>query len=205
MIRLLGIIVMGLLSILYTPKLIKYVSGSAKPVKSIVVSNGQDIAVTGFKQAGKAAIRVNPNRPYNRTAINEVFKIRRNEFHLEGLARGENGKSAFTDIYTGEKFIGGQKFDYDHIVSSHALFEKYKHVLTDRQIAELVNIKANIGPTMRPINKSKGKWDLLYWFEKSDASNRFGVKEELVKEQYQKANFAIEKKLQELLKENQIN
>lgn len=149
-------------------------------------------------------LALNPNRPYNRDAINKLFLLKKKEFYMEGMKRGTNGTSYFTDIYTGRLLKGGDEFDYDHIISSQYIFERYKNVLTDYQIAQVVNIKNNIGPTARPINLSKGKKDLIAWFKKDRPDDKFGVQKNLVDKHRQIAEKAVNEKAQEFIRLNNL-
>ena len=67
------------------------------------------------------------------------------------------------DLYTGKALRGGDAYDYEHIRSSEEIHSKYKSILTDDQIALVVNCPENIGVTLTFINKSKGKRKMEDW------------------------------------------
>lgn len=106
----------------------------------------------------------NPNRPYCRTEIDEAFKKRKATMHKDALKRGiayDNKSIAlFYDCYTGKILRGGDRYDYEHIVSSEAVFMHFRATHTNTQIAEIVNHSNNVSVTLRTINQFKGKYDL---------------------------------------------
>lgn len=197
---------LGIISILIlgtSQGLIKNGAKSLKTTKYIKTSKIDDLKFFRKSHSVLKPVKIlNPPRPYNRDAINELFKIRKKELHLEGLKNGSNGVSKFSDIYTGKILRGGEKFDYDHIISAKTVFDKYKHVLTDKQIAELANMKENIGPTIRDINKSKGKKDLLKWFKNPKNDQIHQVNEDLLINNYKRAEEAVNNRALEMMKFN---
>ena len=110
---------------------------------------------------------IDPNRPYWRTEIDQAFAKRKAVMHSEALKRGGNGIALFQDCYTGKTLRGGDAYDYEHIRSSEEIFMKYRHKLTNEQIADVVNCPENVGVTLRKINQSKGKRRLEDWLESS--------------------------------------
>ena len=110
---------------------------------------------------------IDQNRPYWRTEINQAFAKRKAVMHAEALKRGGNGIALFQDCYTGKTLRGGDSYDYEHIRSSEEIFIKYRHKLTNEQIAEVVNCPENVGVTLRKINQSKGKRRMEDWLESS--------------------------------------
>ena len=115
---------------------------------------------------------INENRPYRRIEIDKVFTKAKEAMHNAALLRGkEKGleKAHYYDIYTGKELTGGDNYDYEHIRSSEEVHSKYKSVLSDDQIALVVNCPANIGVTRTFINKSKGKRKMEDWL--SNPSN----------------------------------
>ncbi|BDC97806.1 hypothetical protein [Persicobacter psychrovividus] len=82
----------------------------------------------------------------------------------EALKRGEafDGQrlALYTDCYTGKPLRGGDRYDYEHIISAEELFMRYRATHTNEQIAEIVNHPDNVSVTLRSINQFKGKYDL---------------------------------------------
>lgn len=116
-----------------------------------------------------------PNRPYHRTEINLLFTNVKAQMQQEALARGGDGRALYTDCYTGEILRGGDRYDYEHIRSSEAIFMAYRDRLTNHEIAEVVNCPENVAVTLRTINQSKGKMRLEDWLAINDNSNKYGV------------------------------
>ena len=81
---------------------------------------------------------------------------------LRGKDRGIN-LAIYQDVYTGKELIGGDPYDYEHLRSSEEIYSKYKSILTDDQIALVVNCPENVGVTLTFINKSKGKRRMEDW------------------------------------------
>ena len=108
---------------------------------------------------------IDPNRPYWRTEIDQAFAKRKAIMHAEAIKRGGDGIALFQDCYTGKTLRGGDDYDYEHIRSSEAIFMKYRHILTNEQIAEVVNCPENVGVTLRRINQSKGKRKMEDWLQ----------------------------------------
>lgn len=159
------------------------------------------------EEAGEISIKsvsqVIPNRPYSRIAIDKEFKIIKAQMHSEALQRGakENVKHAvFKDAYTGKKLIGGGKYEFDHIRSSENIYNKYKALLTDDEIAKVVNCKENVVATHADINRAKGKWDLEKLLEDNQKVKILGINLPLAKQTAKKADEAIKRKVQEIIK-----
>jgi outer membrane protein OmpA-like peptidoglycan-associated protein len=155
---------------------------------------------------------IDPNRSYNRDEINRKFKTAIKELHAEALENGaklevydDQGKARAVckDVYTGKELLGGDeinKFEYDHIRSSAYIHNKYKGILPDDEIAELVNCRGNIGATHKSINRSKGKLDMENLLDNSVKSKKLGIDEKITKSSIQAADLAIERKVKEILK-----
>lgn len=108
---------------------------------------------------------IDPNRPYRRTEIDLAFNKRKALMQKEALIRGGDGKALYIDCYTGKTLRGGDLYDYEHIRSSEEIFMKYRNILTNEQIAEVVNCPENVGVTLTAINKSKGKYRMEDWMK----------------------------------------
>lgn len=104
-----------------------------------------------------------PNRPYSRLAIDKVFTKTKALMQKAALIRGGDGLALYTDLYTGKTLRGGDDYEYEHLRSSEAVHTQYKSILTDDQIALVVNCTENVGVTMSFINKSKGKRKMEDW------------------------------------------
>lgn len=159
------------------------------------------------EEAGEISIKsvseVIPNRPYSRIAIDKEFKIIKAQMHSEALTRGakENVKNAvFKDAYTGKKLIGGGKYEFDHIRSAENIYNKYKALLTDDEIAKVVNCNENVVATHMDINRAKGKWDLEKLLEDNQKVKKLGINLPLTKQTAKKADEAIKRKVQEIIK-----
>ena len=100
---------------------------------------------------------INPERPYSRLAIDKVFTKTKASMQQAALERGGDGLALYTDVYTGETLRGGDAYDYEHLRSSEAVHTQFKSLLTDDQIALVVNCPENVGVTLSSINKSKRK------------------------------------------------
>ena len=98
-----------------------------------------------------------PNRPYSRLAIDKIFSKTKATMQQAALIRGGDGLALYTDVYTGKTLRGGDAYDYEHLRSSEAVHTQFKSLLTDDQIALVVNCPENVGVTLSSINKSKGK------------------------------------------------
>ena len=176
-------------------------------VRKLSVEVEEQVVKDITEEAGEISIKsvskLIPNRPYSRIAIDKEFKIIKAKMHSEALQRGakENVKHAvFKDAYTGKKLIGGGKYEFDHIRSSEKIFNKYKAILTDDEIAKLVNIKENIVATHTDINRAKGKWDLEKLLEDNQKVKTLGINLPLAKHSAKKADEAIKRKVLEIIK-----
>lgn len=116
-----------------------------------------------------------PNRPYHRAEIDLAFTKRKALMHAEAVKRGNDGIALYIDCYTGKTLNGGNLYDYEHIRSSEEIFMKYRHILTNEQIAEVVNCPENVGVTLRTINQSKGKRRMEDWLQSSLNRSELGV------------------------------
>jgi hypothetical protein len=104
-----------------------------------------------------------PNRPYSRLAIDKVFTKTKATMQQAALIRGGDGLALYEDVYTGKTLRGGDAYDYEHLRSSEAVHTQFKSLLTDDQIALIVNCAENVGVTLSFINKSKGKRKMEDW------------------------------------------
>ncbi|WP_229793737.1 hypothetical protein [Salinimicrobium marinum] len=119
--------------------------------------------------------------------------------HQEALARGGDGKTLYTDCYTGETLRGGDHYDYEHIRSSKAVFMAYRDRLTNSEIAEVVNCAENVTVTLRTINQSKGKTRIEDWLSNTDNVTNHRISIALAKSAAAKADMGIEQKVKKIL------
>lgn len=137
------------------------------------------------------------SRPYSRLEIDKEFIKMKAAMHDEALTRG-NGRALFDDCYTGKTLVGGDPYDYEHIFSSEAIHSKYKHLLSDQEIALVVNCPENVGVTMRVINQSKGKNDPEFWLAQSHHVRNNDIDLPFALENVKRAKVAIELMVAEL-------
>ena len=143
---------------------------------------------------------IDPTRPYRRTEIDIVFAKRKALMQQEALKRGGDGLALYTDCYTGETLRGGDRYDYEHIRSSEMVHTKYKHLLTDEQIALVVNCPENVSVTLRTINQSKLKQAMEDWMGKSDNITKHNINLKLTLANLKKADDGIERMVKSLTK-----
>jgi len=109
-------------------------------------------------------IDFNPSRPYRRAEIDDAFNKRKALMQKEALQRGlayDNKNIAFYyDCYTGKTLRGGDRYDYEHIISAEEIFMHFRATHTNNEIAEIVNRADNVAVTLRTINQYKGKYPL---------------------------------------------
>jgi hypothetical protein len=106
---------------------------------------------------------IDSNRPYRRIEIDKLFTKTKASMQKAALIRGGDGIALYIDVYTGKTLRGGDPYDYEHLRSSEAVHTQYKSLLTDEQIAVLVNCPENVSVTLRCINLSKGKRKMEDW------------------------------------------
>lgn len=135
---------------------------------------------------------IDPLRPYMRTEIDKEFTRVKATMHKEALLRGGDGLALYQDVYTGKTLRGGDPYDYEHIRSSEELYMKYRNILTDEQIALVVNCPENVGVTLRSINISKGKRRMEEWLANPANISTYGVDLKLTKAALKRADRGIE-------------
>ncbi|MDT0688754.1 hypothetical protein RM549_03105 [Salegentibacter sp. F188] len=138
---------------------------------------------------------INKNRPYRRIEIDKEFAKAKRSMHAAALARGKAKgfeQAHYQDIYTGKVLLGGDPYDYEHIRSSEEIHSRYKSVLTDEQIALVVNCSENIGVTLSSINKSKGKGRMEDWLSNPTNIEVNGIDLKLTLANLKKADAGIE-------------
>ena len=121
---------------------------------------------------------IDKERPYWRIEIDLIFNKIKAEMHTKALLRGKErglNKAVYQDVYTGKELFGGDPYDYEHIRSAEAVFNEYKSVLTNEQIALAVNCQENVGVTLSSINKSKGKRKMEDWLENKQNITIYGI------------------------------
>ncbi len=139
----------------------------------------------------------NPLRPYLRIDIDKVFSQVKAAMHQEAMVRG-NGRALYQDCYTGQTHMGGDRYDYEHIYGSEWVHSAYKHVLTDEQIALVVNCPENVAVTSRSINQSKGKTAPEVWFANPRNIENHNIDLKHAQATIKKAKAGIERKVKEL-------
>ena len=119
--------------------------------------------------------------------------------HQEALERGGDGVALYTDCYTGKILRGGDRYDYEHIRSSEAVFMAYRDRLTNHEIAEVVNCPENVSVTLRTINQSKGKMRMEDWLANPSNVSNHDIDEVLTRRTLANADRGIQKKVKEIL------
>jgi hypothetical protein len=146
---------------------------------------------------------IDPIRPYRRIEIDKVFSKVKAEMQAAALLRGKvlgMHKALYQDVYTGKELIGGDPYDYEHLRSSEAIHTQYKSVLTDEQIALVVNCPENVAVTLTFINKSKGKRRMEDWLANPANIVVNGIDLKLTLANLIKADDGIEKMVKSLVK-----
>lgn len=144
----------------------------------------------------------NPNRPYHRAEIDIEFNKVKAALHFEAVIRGE-GVALFQDCYTGKTLRGGDLYDYEHIRSSEEVFMKYRHILTNEEIAKVVNCVDNVKVTLRSINQSKGKRRFEEWAKLTTVVNHDLCMKTALKN-VERADKGIERAIKNLVKRVEI-
>lgn len=144
---------------------------------------------------------IDKNRPYSRLAIDKVFSKTKASMQKVALERGGDGLALYTDLYTGKILRGGDSYDYEHIRASESIYNKYKSIFTDEQIAIVVNCQSNVGVTLTSINKSKGKHKMEDWLNNEDNLSKYEIDLKLTLENLKKADEEIELVIKSLRKE----
>ncbi len=143
---------------------------------------------------------IDPTRPYRRTEIDKVFTKAKALMQKAALIRGGNGLALYTDVYTGKTLRGGDPYDYEHLRSSEAVHSQFKSILTDDQIALVVNCPENVGVTLRCINQSKGKRRMEDWLSNPANIVANGIDLQLTLANLKKADYGIERVVKSLVK-----
>lgn len=141
---------------------------------------------------------INPDRPYSRLAIDKVFTKTKAGMQQTALIRGGDGLALYTDCYTGKTLRGGDPYDYEHIRSSEAVHTRYKSLLTDEQIALVVNCPENVSVTLTNINQSKGKRRMEEWLSNSANISNHCIDMKLTMSNLKKADDGIERMVREV-------
>lgn len=140
-----------------------------------------------------------PNRSYSRLAIDKIFTKTKAVMQQTALIRGGDGLALYIDCYTGKTLRGGDPYDYEHIRSSEAVHSLYKSLLTDDQIALVVNCPENVGVTLSCINKSKGKRKMEEWLNNPANIIFNGIDLKLTMSNLRKADEGIDRMVREFL------
>ncbi len=143
---------------------------------------------------------IESNRSYSRLAIDLIFNKTKAAMQKAALIRGGDGLALYIDCYTGKTLRGGDPYDYEHIRSSEEIHSKYKSILTDDQIAIVVNCTENVGVTLTFINKSKGKRRMEDWLSNPGNIVVNGIDLKLTFANLKKADEGIERMVKSLVK-----
>ena len=143
---------------------------------------------------------IDSDRPYRRTEIDTIFTKTKASMQKAALKRGGDGIALYIDVYTGKTLRGGDPYDYEHLRSSEAIHTQYKSVLTDEQIALVVNCAENVSVTLRCINQSKGKRRMEHWLANPANIVVNGIDLKLTLANLKKADEGIESMVRSLAK-----
>jgi hypothetical protein len=143
---------------------------------------------------------IDSKRPYRRIEIDKIFTKSKASMHQAALMRGGNGIALYIDVYTGKTLRGGDPYDYEHLRSSEALHTQYKPLLTDEQIALVVNCPENVAVTLRCINQSKGNRRMEDWLSNPANITANGIDLTLTLDNLKKADEGIERMVKGLIK-----
>lgn len=146
---------------------------------------------------------IDATRPYRRIEIDKVFTKAKAVMQTAALLRGKAkglDRAHYQDTYTGKELRGGDPYDYEHIRSSEEIHSKYKSILTDDQIALVVNCPENVGVTLTFINKSKGKRKMEDWLSNPANIVVNGIDLKLTLANLKKADEGIENVVKSLVK-----
>ncbi|MDX1718694.1 MAG: hypothetical protein R3353_00910 [Salegentibacter mishustinae] len=141
----------------------------------------------------------NPNRSYHRTEIDLLFTKVKAQMHQEALMRGGDKRALYEDCYTGKILLGGDRYDYEHIRSSEAVFMEYRDRLTNSEIAEVVNCPENVAVTSRRINQSKGKMRMEDWLANNHNASNHRINIALAKNAAANSDRGIQQKVNEII------
>lgn len=143
---------------------------------------------------------IDSQRPYRRTEIDKIFTKIKASMQQAALIRGGDGIALYVDVYTGKTLRGGDPYDYEHLRSTEAVHTQYKSVLTDEQIALVVNCPENVSVTLRSINQSKGKRKMEEWLSNPVNITVNGIDLKLTLANLKKADEGIDKIVRSLTK-----
>lgn len=143
---------------------------------------------------------IDSDRPYRRTQIDKIFTKTKASMQQAALKRGGDGIALYIDVYTGKTLRGGDPYDYEHLRSTEAVHTKYKSVLTDEQIALVVNCPENVAVTLRCINQSKGKRKMEDWLSNTANIIANGIDLKLTLSNLKKADEGIDNMVRSLAK-----
>jgi len=147
--------------------------------------------------------KIDASRPYRRIEIDKIFTKVKAEMHSAALLRGKSkglDKALFQDIYTGKKLIGGDPYDYEHIRSSEEIHSKYKSILTDEQIALVVNCLENVSENQEISINLKAKQKMEDWLANPTNITANGIDLELTFANIKKADKGILKMVSQITK-----
>lgn len=148
---------------------------------------------------------IDKDRPYRRIEIDKEFSKVKRLMHTAALSRGKAkgiDLALYQDVYTGKELRGGDFYDYEHIRSSEEVYNSYKSILTDDQIALVVNCPENLGVTLSSINKSKGKRRMEDWIVNPANVAAFDIDLKLTSDNLRKADEGIRIMVQNLIQSN---
>lgn len=141
---------------------------------------------------------IDSDRPYRRTEIDKIFTKTKASMQQAALKRGGDGIALYIDVYTGKTLRGGDPYDYEHLRSSEAVHTQYKSLLTDEQIALVVNCPENVAVTLRSINQSKGKRRMEDWLGNPANITTNGIDLKLTLANLKNADLGIERVVRNL-------
>lgn len=97
---------------------------------------------------------------YRRDIYEKGFKKIKHQIYLET-------NNFHTDTYTGKQLKPGGIWDFEHIISAKEFSGLPNLDKLDYEVqSQILNNRKNIGFTVREINKSKGKYDLIEWLNR---------------------------------------
>ena len=168
----------------------------------LTVKNLNVFAKIGIKTKEFGAINkmLDPLKAAGVEEIDKIFTKTKASMQQAALKRGGDGIALYIDVYTGKTLRGGDSYDYEHLRSSEAVHTQYKSLLTDEQIALVVNCPENVSVTLRCVNQSKGKRRMEDWLSNSANITANEIDLKLTLANLKKADDGIERMVKSLTK-----
>lgn len=130
--------------------------------------------------------------------ISNAFTSTKAKMQRRAINQG-GGKAIYMDAFTGKILWLGDPFEFGYVYSPIQIYDTYKDLLSEDQIAELVNSSANVIVSLTVILESLQEQDPESWLTQEEQRKTFDLDISMARRCIHSAKTAISKAAEKYL------